>query len=378
MWCVTDPDAGDTVAYSLAAPINPEIGVVDVNATTGAWTFTPEPEARLDAYLTDIDDDIDFVVNATDGEATTPISVSAPIDPAEAVQTDTIDVASPHDVVVIGDRLYVSTETGTIAVIDTTTNTVIDTVDDVPGLLAVSGDRLYVTFPGTVTVIDTTTNSVIDTITIGNNPTTTTVSGDRLYIVDSDGINATSDGTVTVIDATTNTVIDTITIGNHPNAATVSGDRLYVTSTETGTVTVIDTTTNTVVDTTPDYPRGRPHHRRQRRGRPGRGSGEPPVRRAVRDDGSVTVIDTSTNATIDTNPATPAASTRSTVGSFPLESGGQWRPPLRRSTYYDDTVSVVDTTTNTVVETVAVGDDPPGGWRSVPIMSTSPTPAPCR
>ena len=51
-----------------------------------------------------------------------------------------------------------------------------------------------------------------------------------------------------VIDTSTNTLVSTITTGNTPQALAVSpnGDRLYVSNLGDGTVTVIDTTTNTV------------------------------------------------------------------------------------------------------------------------------------
>ena len=374
---VTDPDAGDTVTYSLANPVDPAIGVVEVNEATGAWTFTPEPEARLDVFRLQADDAVDFTVVATDGEDSIDVAASAPIDPAEAVVTDTIAVGdTPTGVAVSGDRAYVARFfDGTVTVIDTTTNTVVDTdpsttdvVDPIrvgtqPVAVAVSGNRAYVAnYGGTVSVIDTTTNRVIDTIAVGNSPAGIAVSGDRAYVANL------GDGTVSVIDTTTNTVIDTdlstpdvvdpITVGNRPAGIAVSGDRAYVTNYVDGTVSVINTTTNTVIDTdlsTPDVvdpitvgnvPQGIAV------------SGD---RAYVNNygDGTVSVIDTTTNTVIDTDLSTPDVVDPITVGNTPITvavSGDR----AYVTNHGDATVSVIDTTTNTVIETVPVGASPYG------------------
>jgi len=349
---VTDPDTGDTVTYTLADPVDPDLGTVDVNATTGAWTFTPKPQARLDAYTLQGVDHVGFTVNATDGKATTGVDVSAPIDAAEAVQTGTIAAGSdPSAIAASGDRLYVANVFDhTVTVIDTTTNTVVDTIsvgDSVYEVqdLAVNGDRLYVSNyddAGTVTVIDTTTNTVVDTITVGS-PQGLAASGDRLYVTD------VYDNAVVVVDTTTDTVVDTINgVGDNPYHAAASGDRLYVAdSSGDGTVTVIDTTTNTVIGTVDHV-------------------GDSPSGLAVSGDrlyvtnydGTVTVIDTTTNTLVDTDPATPAID-RITVGDSPYSlavSGDR----LYVANFSDGTMTIIDTTTNAVVETTAVGVRPIG------------------
>ncbi|MFI5510149.1 Ig-like domain-containing protein [Mycobacterium sp. NPDC051804] len=353
----TDPDVGDTVTYALASPINPEIGVIDVNPTTGAWTFTPEPDARLDAYLTDIDDDVDFTINATDNKAITPIAVSAPIDPAEAVVTDTVGVGDgPWGAAVSGGYLYVANSSdGTVTVINTATNTVVDTipVGSDPIGVAVSGDRLYVANgqDGTVTVINTTTNTVVDTnlatpepdpIIVGDviNSPGIAASGDRLYVAHDNDI-------VTVFDTTTYTVVGAIPVGTTPSGLAVNGDYLYVNNQADGTVTVVDTITNTVVDAKPATLEIDPITVGS--GPIGVAASGARLYVANSGDGTVTVIDTTTQTVVDTI----------TVGN-PVGGVAVSGDRVYVSSPLDGTVTVVDTTTNTVVETVAVGAFPAG------------------
>ncbi len=64
----------------------------------------------------------------------------------------------------------------------------------------------------TVSVIDTSTNSVVDTVTVGGNPRGVAVNpaGTRVYVAND------SSGTVSVIDSSTNNVVDTVTVGSNP------------------------------------------------------------------------------------------------------------------------------------------------------------------
>ena len=76
-----------------------------------------------------------------------------------------------------------------------------------------NGNRVYISdvTDHTISVIDTTTNTVIDTITAGNGATFMAAHGDRLYV------SNTFDDTVSVIDTTTNTVIETVKVGDLPS-----------------------------------------------------------------------------------------------------------------------------------------------------------------
>ena len=88
-----------------------------------------------------------------------------------------------------------------------------------------------------MSVIDTATNTVIDTITVGADPPGVAVSPDGMtaYVTNN------GSSTVSVIDTTTNTVIDTIAVGANPFGVAVSPDSLvvYVANLGDNTVSVI-------------------------------------------------------------------------------------------------------------------------------------------
>lgn len=178
------------------------------------------------------------------------------IDPSVPAAVDTIPT-SPYTnargmaVSPDGTRAYVST-TGASAgspdhvhVIDTSTNTIIDTVEvgESPGYLAVSpdGSRLYVSnfTTGDVTVVNTTTNAEVTTVAVGNGPQGIAVSpdGSRVYVA------VQNDDALVVIDTATNMVDDSITVGDAPNGVAVKDDgkRVYVTNVGTpDDISVVD------------------------------------------------------------------------------------------------------------------------------------------
>ena len=86
---------------------------------------------------------------------------------------------------------YITNYTGSsVSVIDTATNTVVDTISPVGGPWGVAvspdGTRVYTANydVGTVSVIDTATNTIIATITVGNSPycLAVTPDGERVYV----------------------------------------------------------------------------------------------------------------------------------------------------------------------------------------------------
>jgi YVTN family beta-propeller protein len=99
---------------------------------------------------------------------------------------------------------------------------------------------------GTVSVIDGSTNKVIDTIKVGSNPLEDEFNPDNGYIyVANEGSSS-----VSVIDGATNKVIDTITGIPDPVqlAYNPSNHYMYVAGHNSNTVSVIDTRTNKLVD----------------------------------------------------------------------------------------------------------------------------------
>jgi len=140
-------------------------------------------------------------------------------------------------------------------------NTVIDSIPLIvfnqPVFVAVNEqtERAYVTHIGSniVTVIDTSTNTVVDTITVGSAPVGVAVneSNDRAYVVNQNS------RTVSVIDTLNdaNTIIATIPVGLAPQHIAVNEltDRAYVANLFSNTVSVINTLNdaNTVIATIP-------------------------------------------------------------------------------------------------------------------------------
>ena len=144
-----------------------------------------------------------------------------------------------------------------VTVIDADTNTLVTKIpvcSDLscsPTIPAVTpnGARVYVTnnLQDTVTVIDTLTNTVIDTITVGPSPwgIAITPDGRRAYV-------ASRTAGIVVIDTSTNTVITTIPDSAMPLGVAIppDGSRAYV-SNALASVSVVDISTNTIVTNIP-------------------------------------------------------------------------------------------------------------------------------
>ena len=212
-------------------------------------------------------------------------------------------------------------------------------------------------------VINTLTNVVVTTIPVGRNPTAlaATPDGRKVYVSNS------KDNTISVIDTATNTVVTTIEEGVGPAplaiAFTPNGKRAYVTSfgsqaacmsgppgdpRQGTTVFVIDTKTNVVVETIA-------------------GVGPCPTGVAITPNGkrayvlneraaSVSVIDTTTNTIIGVIRVgfTPVSVAITPNGNRAYVTNLFGNSPF--PTPAPDTVSVIDITTNTVIETITVGD----------------------
>ena len=302
----------------------------------------------------------------------------------EDVRTVTVDTLTgfhtPADIAYdrVHETMYVANRGGfnTVSVIDTNTNTIIDTDPDTPAIDSIpvgigpfgiavdeENDRMYVAnFDGgsgnTVSVIDTNTFDEIDgnplllgvnPIPVGNGPLNIAVDEE----VGSNKIFVThyTSNIVSVIDTNTFAVTPiTLPAGStnswgveyHPIDGTPNGDTMYVTNFNEGKVFVYASDTGTLIDTITQAD--------------GIGTGptdityNPDLKRMyVTNFGSntVSVIDTTTNTVIDTDGNAGNGITPIPVGANPVYVEYD---PINKDMYVTNqggnTVSVIDTTTN--------------------------------
>ncbi|PFH87015.1 phosphoesterase [Bacillus sp. AFS088145] len=128
------------------------------------------------------------------------------IDPQTGSVTKVAVENAPTSVLVKGNFAYVTNQGGRTAKEG-------DTTVDSSGTNVVVDPKTGATSTGTVSVIDLTTNTVTKTIEVGVQPERMTQSGQYIFVA-----NTNSD-TVSVIDSNTNTVAQTIDIKPYPNAA---------------------------------------------------------------------------------------------------------------------------------------------------------------
>jgi YVTN family beta-propeller protein len=144
---------------------------------------------------------------------------------------------------------------GSISVIDTQNNTVIENipVGVLPSAIAFNpdNDTAYVVNQEskTVSVIDTQNNTVIENIPVGNFPTDIAFNPDNRDMYVAGGFS----NSVFVIDTQNNTVIENIPVGNVTNDIAYNPDngKMYVTVGFSDHVSVIDTQNNTVIENIP-------------------------------------------------------------------------------------------------------------------------------
>jgi YVTN family beta-propeller protein len=167
-----------------------------------------------------------------------------------------------------GSRVYVTGSGNTVAVINTSTNTVSSNFNVTPPAgqpvsaclggptFNPSGTLGYIlqlcvgsAVAGSVTVISVPSNNVVATIPVGLTPfqAVITPDGGHLYVVNGRGNN------VSVIDTIANQVISTIPVGSGPQSVAVTPDgvNVYVANTVGNTLSIIKTSTNTVSSTIP-------------------------------------------------------------------------------------------------------------------------------
>lgn len=321
----------------------PGKGKVSVNSTTGAYTYTPTQAARLAADITNGPDTDSFTVLVNDGTAATTVTVTVPVLPAALASGGAKTVgAYPTGVAVSANEIYVTNAgSNTISVIDRATGaTVTVSVVASPKAITLSpdGSRAYVGGTNAVSVLNTATNAVVSRVALGGGQIygiEFAPDGQRAYVTNS------GNNTVSVLDTTsaTPTLMATIAVGSQPRGVVASADgtKLYVTNWNAKSVSVIDTATNKAI--------GSPI-----------AVGTNPFGIDVSADGTRVYVSNFGSGTVSVlNPTagTPLVGTIA-VGAEPM---GAILSPDGSVLYVAngrDTVSVIATATNTVVNTLAI------------------------
>lgn len=215
------------------------------------------------------------------------------------------------------------------------------------------GRTLYVTrmeqsgTGGTVVVLDMDTHQISDYIEVGEDPFDVALdqTTQTLYVA-----NRWSDS-VSVIDTSTNDVVATIDVGEHPFGIAVdSMARIVYVSNGMGpldgTISVIDTTTNEVIETIPvgKTPRHVAFHPEARTAYVGHWSGD-----SETDAYQVSVIDTATHEIISAIEVGDRPNGVAVDPGMNMVYVSHWGEDADTST-----VSVIDTTTNEITETITI------------------------
>ncbi|CRK52669.1 conserved hypothetical protein [Rhodococcus sp. RD6.2] len=259
----SDPD-GDPVTFSSGGATSGSV----VADGVGAFVYTPTPAARALALQTPGPDNDQFGVTVGDGKSATNLAVTvtvSPTPPATSLDIDAVAMGGgPLDAVLVGDRIYVVSQDDVVRVV--AAGAVVGNpipVDWSSTTLAAAPalNRVYVSSPATgfVTVIDTTTDTVVDTLwQLPVDPDFQGYSLSREMVASPDGrrlYTSGEDGTVSVVDTATNTVVSSQRLGYFENLE-VSADGRHLYGTSGASVTVIDTATmtrNSVITVGPEW-----------------------------------------------------------------------------------------------------------------------------
>ena len=224
---------------SLYNILNGDIVKATVTVGTNPYGVAITPDGNY-AYVTNYGSGTVSVIDISTNTVTTTVTVG----------TNPVGVAITPD----GNYAYVTNNgSGTVSVIDTSLNTISTTVTvgSYPYAVAITPDSSYVYIAnsgsGTVSVIEISSNTVTTTVTVETTPhgVAITPDGNYAYVVNY------GSGTVSVIEISSNTVTATVTVGTDPYAVAITpdGNYAYVTNNSPGTVSVIEISTNTVTTT---------------------------------------------------------------------------------------------------------------------------------
>ena len=352
---------GNSLSYSVTGA--PTTGSVVLNASTGTFTYTPTQAARLAAGTTPGADFDTFNVSVSDGQATTPVTVSVALSPAVFTTPVSTRVgASPMGAVVSATKAYVANQgNSTVSVIDranpSATPVTINVVSS-PRVVALSkdGSRLFVGGVNAVTVINTSTNSVVGSVATSggqiNGLAVSAAGANGQYKLYASNQNT---NTISVITATpsTNTygVSSTMQVGQFlPAGLALSpdGTKLYVANYSSSSVRVMNTATG--------QPIGNPI-----------AVGALPYGLAISPDGSKVYTANSGSNTVSVINTTTNQVSSIAVGSNPFGIAISPDGSVLYAPNANDTVSVINTKTNAIIKTVSIDTAPENQWHNIAV-----------
>jgi VCBS repeat-containing protein len=240
------------LSYSVTQIPAVATGSVSIDPLTGNWVFTPTRQARLGAYDSAERVWVSFAIAASDGDATTTVTVKAWIEPAALIDAEHLSAEvsvtpNPIGVAVGADgRIYVTGTDledpihGTLTIISPGGSSQVVELGGPVGQLAISPDgRLFVAGPtaNTVSVLDAADGYSMSTFATVANLTGALAfdSTGRLYVAGIGSLNASgqpTSGRITVLNSD-GTVYRTLDLGQHvPNDIAIGADgQIFVTST---------------------------------------------------------------------------------------------------------------------------------------------------
>lgn len=319
--------------------------VISADITDSAGLYTKTEYSKLPSSIGDFEGENSFIVRNIGDSKNIEIGDYIEIDVGENPYqiSSAVDVAGVSYVYVANQG---SNDVSVIRLNDREVVTTIDVGEEPYGLVAVPvGLTTYIYVANInsddVSVIDAATNTVIDTIDVGNKPYYTAAVGSKVYVTNG-GSN-----TVSVIDTASNTVTDTISVGVYPRGIKAHGTDLYVANygdpnySGGDYISVIDSNTDTVTDAiilpAGSYgPRGVTV------------LGDKVYVANYRSD-NVTVINTSTNEIDETIE----------VGAGPRGIAG-YEDKLYVENFDSGTISIIDINSEEVVNEIPVGHSPAG------------------
>ena len=353
-----DPDGNSLTYTATGQPANGSLTVT----SPGQYRYTPTQAARLAAGSTSVVDFDSFTVSVSDGQGgVTPVTVSVAVLPSviSAPATTTTGVGiTPMGVAVSATKTYVANQgSNTVTVFDRSNpNAAPVTINVVgaPTAIALSSDgQAYVAGNNGVSVINTATNQVIATVTTNGGQSygiAVAPNGQRVYVTMT-GTNRVA-MINTNITANTYTLGPTVAVGTTPGGITLNADgsRAYVANWNSGSLTVLDTSTATpTLASTITV-------------------GANPFGVALSPNGQRVYVSNFGSGTVSmiTIPATGSPTVSPiAVGINPFGLTMSHDGSLVYAVNGNDTVSVIDTKSNTVVRNITIDSQAENQWHSV-------------